>query len=199
MLIAGRQRFLRELEDRAQRQHQALTGGRELLTLQYQPSFTPTARSNGQRSFSVLGLDLHRELTPQEIEPQFHDQLQREQRESIERGATLSGPHRDELRLLINERDCGLYGSRGQARTVVLALKLAELAWMEQHIGEPPLLLLDEVVAELDSTRRAYLLNQLGGQAQTLVTTTEIDVFPPEFLGRAQVWKVEGGRISAQV
>jgi DNA replication and repair protein RecF len=199
VLIAGRQRFLRELEDRAQRQHQALTGGRELLTLQYQPSFAPTARSNGQRSFSVLGLDLHRELTPHEIEPQFHEQLQREQRESIERGATLSGPHRDELRLLVNERDCGLYGSRGQARTVVLALKLAELAWMEKHIGEPPLLLLDEVVAELDSTRRTYLLNQLGDQAQTLVTTTDIDVFPPEFLGRAQVWKVEGGRISAQV
>lgn len=195
VMIAGRQRFLRQLEDRAQQQHQALTGGRELLTLQYQPSFSPTAKADGQRSFGVLGLDLHRELTAAEIEPQFHEQLQREQRESVDRGVTLSGPHRDELRLFINGRDCGLYGSRGQARTAVLAIKLAELGWMRDHIGESPLLLLDEVVAELDSKRRAYLLSQIGPDAQTLVTTTDTAEFPPAFLERAHLWKVENGQI----
>jgi DNA replication and repair protein RecF len=199
ILIAGRQRFLRELEDKAQHQHHALTGGIELLTLQYQPSFAPTAKADGQRSFNMLGLDLHRELTPEDIVPQFHEQLQRDQRESIERGATVSGPHRDELRLLINGRDCGLYGSRGQARTAVLALKLAELAWMRSQIGEAPLLLLDEVVAELDGKRRAHLLSQIGEDVQTLVTTTDSEVFPQEFLDRACLWNVENGQISSGV
>ncbi len=197
ILIAGRQRFLRELEDKAQHQHHALTGGLELLTLQYQPSFSPTAKADGQRSFNMLGMDLHRELTPEDIVPQFHEQLQRDQRESIERGATVSGPHRDELRLFINGRDCGLFGSRGQARTAVLALKLAELAWMRGQIGEAPLLLLDEVVAELDGKRRAHLLSQIGDDVQTLVTTTDAEVFPKEFLDRARVWQVENGQISS--
>src|SRR5262249_17846850 len=71
VLIAGRQRLLRELEGQAQKVHADLTGGLEVLELQYQPSFAPTAKSNGQLSFDVLGLDLHRQLEPQEIEPQF--------------------------------------------------------------------------------------------------------------------------------
>jgi DNA replication and repair protein RecF len=196
IIIAGRQQFLRQLETKAQNNHLALTGNKELLTLQYQPSFTPTAKSDGQMSFSVLGLDLHRQLTAEDIQPQYIEQLRREHRESIERGATLSGPHRDELRLFINGRDCGLFGSRGQARTAVLSLKLAELDWMHDHIGESPLLLLDEVVAELDSSRREFLLARLSAQAQTLVTTTELDMFPSAFLQRACVWQVEDGQIN---
>ena len=195
ILIADRQRFLRELEANAQMTHLDLTGRKEVLTLRYQPSFIPTVKNSGQLSFEVAGLDLHRQLSADAIAPQFADRLKAELRESIERGMTLSGPHRDELRLLINERDSGLYGSRGQARTAVMAMKLAELAWMRAHIGEPPLLLLDEVVAELDAQRRAYLLEQIDGQAQTLMTTTELDIFTPSFLGKAAVWKVTEGQI----
>jgi DNA replication and repair protein RecF len=195
-IIAGRQTFLRELEELAQRNHDDLTGRTETLTLKYQPSFVPTAEANGQMSFNLLGLDLHRELTAEQIMPQFIEQLEQEQNESVMRGVTLSGPHRDELRLYINERDCGLYGSRGQARTAVLALKLAELSWMHDHLGEWPILLLDEVVAELDSKRRAYLLERLDGIAQTLVTTTELDIFTDAFLERAQVYEVVAGQIA---
>ncbi len=198
IIIAERQRFLRELERRAQSNHHDLTGQKETLTLQYQPSFLPTVEGSGQRSFDVMGLDLHRELTAEDIQPQFAAQLQAEQRESIERGATLSGPHRDELRLMINRRDCGLYGSRGQARTAVMALKLAELEWMHDHLGEWPILLLDEVVAELDRKRRAYLLERLTDAAQTLVTTTELDIFSPDFLERAALLHIEEGQIVAQ-
>lgn len=198
VIIAERQRFLRELERRAQSNHHDLTGQKETLTLQYQPSFLPTVEGSGQRSFDVMGLDLHRELTAEDIQPQFAAQLQAEQRESIERGATLSGPHRDELRLMINRRDCGLYGSRGQARTAVMALKLAELEWMHDHLGEWPILLLDEVVAELDRKRRAYLLERLTDAAQTLVTTTELDIFSPDFLERAALLHIEEGQIVAQ-
>ncbi len=195
-LIAGRQQFLRELEYLAQRAHADLTGGKETLTLVYQPSFLPTAEDNGQQAFDILGLDLHRQLSASDIAPQFIQQLEREQRDSIDRGVTLSGPHRDELRLFINGRDAGLYGSRGQARTAILALKLAQLDWMKARTGDYPLLLLDEVVAELDSKRRAYLLGRINDQCQTLLTTTELDTFSPDFLSRAQVLQVENGQIA---
>ncbi|MBE2268827.1 MAG: DNA replication/repair protein RecF [Anaerolinea sp.] len=196
IIVAGRQRFLRELEVRAQSAHLELTGKREILTLHYQPSFLPTFAGDGQLSFDAFGLDLHRELSPDEIAPQFADRLRVEERESISRGMTLCGPHRDELRLNINERDCGLYGSRGQARTAVMAIKLAELAWMRDRIGEYPILLLDEVIAELDAQRRAFLLERIDGVTQTLVTTTELDIFTQPFLDRAAIWHVTDGRIS---
>jgi DNA replication and repair protein RecF len=197
VLIAGRQRFLRELETSAQAAHLDLTGRRETLTLHYQPSFTPTAEGNGQLSFETLGLDLHRELTPEQVAPQFAEQLKATQAESIRRGITLSGPHRDELRLFVNNRDLGLYGSRGQARTAVMALKLAELDWMKTRIGEWPLLLLDEVIAELDGQRRAYLLERFTGATQTLLTTAEMEIFPQDFLNRAAIWQVAEGQITA--
>jgi DNA replication and repair protein RecF len=195
VIIAERQRFLRELQALAQQAQYELTGNREMLTLRYQPSFLPTFAGDGQMSFDMLGLDLHRELTPDQIAPQFAEQLKAEQHESIQRGATLCGPHRDELRLFINERDIGLYGSRGQARTAVMAFKLAELEWMRQRIGEWPILLLDEVVAELDAQRRAYLLERIDGATQTLTTTTELDIFTEEFLQRATIWQVKEGQI----
>lgn len=195
LIIAARQRFLREVEVQAQREHYDLTGKRETLTLRYQPNFMPTAQGDGQLSFEILGFDLHRDLNSGDITPQFEAQLQKELHESIMRGVTLSGPHRDELRILINERDAGLYGSRGQARTAVLALKFAELAWMRERTGETPILLLDEVAAELDRDRRAYLLDRIRHNAQTLLTTTELDIFPEDFLRDATVWQVEDGKI----
>lgn len=196
VIIAGRQKFLRELETKAQDTHHALTGGRETLSLKYLPSIMPTAAvDNRQLSFDVIGLDLNRQLDPAQVKPQFLQRLVEKQREDIQRGLTLSGPHRDELRLFINERDCGLYGSRGQARTAVMALKFAELQWMRDQIGEYPLFLLDEVAAELDSKRRAFLLERLDGQAQTLVTATGLDIFAPAFLNRARVFRVVNGQI----
>lgn len=195
IIIAGRQKFLRELEYNAQRAHLELTGRREVLTLRYQPSFVPTFAGDGQLSFETLGLDIHRDLTPEQIAPQFAEQLKEKQGESINRGMTLVGPHRDELRLFINDRDVGLYGSRGQARTAVMAFKLAELSWMRDKIGEWPVLLLDEVVAELDAERRAFLLDRIDGATQTLATTTELDIFTDSFLKRATVWHVENGQI----
>lgn len=198
LIIAGRQRFLRELETKARATHHLLSGGRESLSLQYLPSILPAAPGEGrQLAFNVIGLDLHNQLTPAEIKRQFLERLQQQRRESIARGLTVAGPHRDELRLFINERDCGLYGSRGQARTAVMALKFAELEWMRDQSGAYPLFLLDEVVAELDSRRRAYLLERLDGAAQTLVTTTELEIFSPDFLERATVYHVQNGQIRA--
>ena len=196
IIIAGRQRFLRRLEIKARANHDALTGGRETLSLKYLPSILPAADNAGKQfSFDLLGLDLDRQLAPDDIKPQFLERLLAQRGESIARGMTVAGPHRDELRLFINDRDCGLYGSRGQARTAVLALKFAELDWMREQLGEYPLFLLDEVVAELDSQRRQFLLDRLDGGAQTLLTTTELDVFDPTFLERALVYRVDKGQI----
>ena len=197
VIIAARQRFLRELEATAGLAHHDLSGGRETLTLRYQPSFAPTAAGDGQLSFNMQGLDLHRELDAAEVAPQYAARLEEERDESLLRGFTLSGPHRDELRIHINGHDAGLYGSRGQARTAVMALKLAELEWMGAHISEPPLLLLDEVVAELDAGRRNWLLERLDGQAQTLLTTTELDIFTSRFLQRSSILHIVAGQIAS--
>ncbi len=196
LLVAGRQRLLRELEGLAQQIHLDLTGKKETLEISYQPSFNPTATGDGQMSFSAVGLDLHRELDAAHILPQFQEALEAGRSEHVERGVTLVGPHRDELRFQINQRDIGLYGSRGQARTAVLSLKLAELAWMQEAIGEWPILLLDEVIAELDADRRAYLLDRINGATQSVLTTTDPGIFTESFLKNAVLWNVVEGQIS---
>jgi DNA replication and repair protein RecF len=145
----------------------------------------------------VIGLDLNRQISAKEIAAQYGARLDEMQGEEIARGMTLSGPQRDELRLMVNGRDLGLYGSRGQARTAVMALKLAELGWMRDTLGEWPVLLLDEVIAELDADRRAYLLDQVNGVSQALLTTTEPDIFTEDFLRRAARWHVHQGQIAS--
>jgi DNA replication and repair protein RecF len=108
---------------------------------------------------------------------------------------TLIGPQRDEIRFLVNGRDLGLYGSRGQGRTAVLALKLAELAWMQDQTTDSPILLLDEVAAELDPHRRSYLMDRIGTVEQVIVTTAEPDLLEDAFLANAARWRVDAGTI----
>lgn len=197
VIVAGRQRLLRELEIKARRVHADLSGGAEDLELRYQPGFLATPNNSGQLSFDVPGLDLNRQISAAEIARQYGQRLAQTRGEEIARGMTLSGPQRDELRLLVNGRDLGLFGSRGQARTAVMALKLAELYWMRDTLGEWPILLLDEVVAELDSDRRAYLLSRISGVSQALLTTTEPDIFTEDFLRQAARWQIHQGQIVA--
>lgn len=197
VIVAGRQRLLRELEIKARRVHADLSGGVEDLELRYQPGFLATPNNSGQLSFDVPGLDLNRQISAAEIARQYGQRLAQTRGEEIARGMTLSGPQRDELRLLVNGRDLGLFGSRGQARTAVMALKLAELYWMRDTLGEWPILLLDEVVAELDSDRRAYLLSRISGVSQALLTTTEPDIFTEDFLRQAARWQIHQGQIVA--
>jgi DNA replication and repair protein RecF len=77
----------------------------------------------------------------------------------------------------------------------LLSLKLAEVNWMKDRTGEWPVILLDEVMAELDLQRRADLLNYVGESEQVLFTTTDLSLFSPEFTGKAEVWRVESGRV----
>ena len=115
--------------------------------------------------------------------------------EEIARGVTTIGPHRDELRFLANGLDLGIYGSRGQARTAVLSLKNAEVLWMKARTDQWPVLLLDEVLAELDIQRRSDLLNRLTESEQAMLTTTDLDLFAPDFVEKATTWQVHAGRV----
>lgn len=111
-------------------------------------------------------------------------------------GKTMVGTHRDEIELVINQTPARYYGSQGQQRTLVLALKLAELKLIEEVVGEPPLLLLDDVLAELDPNRQKQLLEVIGDRFQTIITTTHIDTFNHDWIKDSQILTVEAGEIS---
>jgi DNA replication and repair protein RecF len=130
-----------------------------------------------------------------EIRDGFRARLSALRSEEIARGVTTIGPHRDELRFLANDIDLGNYGSRGQVRTTLLSLKLAEVNWMKDRTGEWPVILLDEVMAELDLFRRADLLKYVGESEQVLFTTTDLNLFPSEFVEKAEMWQMENGRV----
>jgi DNA replication and repair protein RecF len=110
---------------------------------------------------------------------------------------TLVGPHRDDFRFIADQIDLGTYGSRGQQRTAILALKLAEVEWIHDKTGDWPILLLDEVLAELDAQRRAYLLARLGQVSQSLVTTTDLNMFEAAYRAQATLLRVVAGRVEA--
>lgn len=194
-LIAARAKAIEEIERLAAPIHRELTEGAEHLRLAYQPAFDPLADDTGQ---IPLGLDVpitRAGITPDEIAASLRERLETSRRSEIERGMTLTGPHRDDVRFIASGIDLGIYGSRGQGRTAVLSLKLAEMAWMNDRAGEPPILLLDEVLAELDPQRRRDLLKRIGGAEQSVLTTTDLSLFEPEFVERVKVWNVIGGTI----
>jgi DNA replication and repair protein RecF len=181
----------------ADRFHQDLTGGQAWLQLKYQPSFDP---------LKPPAIDYQMGLLPQEtpeapvdvegLQEAYLKALRRRREKAIRRGMTLLGPHRDEVRFVSQGVDLGVFGSRGQQRTTVLALRLAELNWLQQETGESPVLLLDEVLAELDRARRNYLLDLLGEVKQTVLSTTDAEMFPASFREQILTLRVEGGIIT---
>lgn len=194
-IIHARIRAVLELERHAARAHHELTRSAEVLRLVYQPAYDPQPRPNGQLTLPApIPID-RSTLTLEFIRSGFHKSLQSLRLEEIARGVTTIGPQRDELRMLSNGVDLGVYGSRGQARTAMLALKLAEVNWMREKTGHTPVLLLDEVLAELDRERRADLLLRLADCEQALLTTTDLDLFSPEFARAARLWQIHAGRL----
>lgn len=113
--------------------------------------------------------------------------------EELRRGITLVGPHRDEVAFTIDGRDARTFASQGQQRSLVLAWKIAEVEVTREILGRPPLLLLDDVMSELDETRRQAFLGLVGGGVQTVITTTNLGYFDDSALERAKVVKIGGG------
>ncbi|MFL7791144.1 MAG: DNA replication/repair protein RecF, partial [Anaerolineae bacterium] len=198
----GRRELINTLSQRADCIHQQLTGESEWLRLDYQPNFDPATPPALEYQ---MGLNMSYEGPPKgigasELVSAFRQALVARRQDEIARGTTLTGPHRDEMRFTAgspiqgtHEVDLGTYGSRGQQRTAVLSLKLAELEWMKEQTKESPVLLFDEVLAELDATRRHYLLSQVNDVEQALLTATDLDMFSTEFREQAALWEVKGG------
>jgi DNA replication and repair protein RecF len=194
-IILWRIEAIQQIERLASRVHHELTRGAEILRLSYEPAFDPLPKPNGQMGLKMDTVLDRSRLDLNEIRDGFRAQLSALRYEEIARGVTTIGPHRDELRFLANDIDLGNYGSRGQVRTTLLSLKLAEVNWMKDRTGEWPVILLDEVMAELDLLRRADLLKYVGESEQVLFTTTDLQLFPQEFIEKTDIWKVSGGKV----
>jgi DNA replication and repair protein RecF len=172
-----RARVLRRIAPLAQTWHHQLSGSTEALEISYAPNVIWSADN------------------PEQVQQAFLEKI--EQRAIAERqlGTTVVGPHRDEVIFTINDTPARSYGSQGQQRTLVLALKLAELQLIEEVICEPPLLLLDDVLAELDPNRQNQLLEAVAERFQTLITTTHLGSFDAHWLQNSQILSVEAGTV----
>jgi DNA replication and repair protein RecF len=161
------------------------------------PSFSPVARQAYQRIASESE-DLHLEYQPS-VKQDFAVELAQSQgRERVFR-ATVIGPHRDEVQLLLNERSAAQFGSEGQKRTLAIALKMAQAEYLTGLHGAPPVLLIDDVMGELDTRRRSGLLPLLQrshqASGQVFMTATE-ENWPRELGQNVQRWQVKTGMLT---
>lgn len=195
-LIQARIQLVEQIERIAGRIHQRLTRGQEILRLVYQPSYDPVDKPVKQYQLPMQTAIQRSGISQAEICKGFANRLAAVRREEIARGTTTIGPHRDELRFLGNTIDLGDFGSRGQIRTALLALKLAEVTWLKEKTGQWPVLLLDEILAELDGQRRADLQDFLLECEQALLTTTDINLFLPKFRELGKIWRIESGQVT---
>ncbi len=147
-IILWRIQAVQEIERFASRIHHELTRGTEILRLAYQPAYDPLPKPELQLGLKLDTVIDRSSIELDEIQIGFLARLKQIRAEEIARGVTTIGPHRDDLRFIINKADVSDYGSRGQIRTTLLALKLAEVEWMKERTGEYPVILLDEVMAE---------------------------------------------------
>ncbi len=178
-VIRRRDRAIKRLAPIASNWHTNISGRTEILQVKYSPNI-PLEQSN-----------------PEQVQQNFLEKIQQRSVAELYQGTTLVGPHRDEVELTINYTPARQYGSQGQQRTLVLALKLAELQLIEEVVGEPPLLLLDDVLAELDSSRQNQLLDAIQDRFQTLITTTHLNSFDSQWLDSSQILLVKAGEILA--
>ncbi len=195
LIIHARIAAIQELEQIAARIHHRLTHSGEILRLVYQPAYDPIPTPDGQFALPLQAPVNRAGYSQERIRQGFLQRLADVRREEIARGVTALGPHRDEMRLLSNGIDLSDFGSRGQVRTALLALKLAEVIWIKNKTGEWPVLLLDEILAELDTQRRMDLQTYLLEYEQTILTTTDLSLFDPNFAQQGTVWQVEQGMV----
>lgn len=148
-IIEIRKKFIEELKDIIINIHHQLSGGVEKLRIEYDANVTSE---------------------------NFKDSLSRMRESELRQHVTLAGPHRDDIRFMIDDKDIRKFGSQGQQRTAALALKLSEIELVRKKIDDDPILLLDDVLSELDSKRQNYLLNLLS-DTQNIITCTGLDDF----------------------
>jgi DNA replication and repair protein RecF len=178
-VVAARRRMLVRVAEPLARAHSEVAPAEEPLTVAYE-SNADAAPGEGPR-----------------------EALARRLRETAEKevwnGATLVGPHRDDLVFSLGGRDLATFSSRGQQRTAILAFKLAEMDLLTAIDGHPPLLLLDDVFSELDPDRRAHLVRRIAELPQTLITATDPTDVDADLRRRSHSWRVSAGPDGAHV
>ena len=179
-VMRRRARVMERLTPIAQQWHSRISHATERLEIDYAPNVNWS------------------EDNPEQVQQAILDRIRLRQAAEHNLGTTVVGPHRDEVAFKINETPARSYGSQGQQRTLVLALKLAELELIETVVGEPPLLLLDDVLAELDLDRQNQLLSAIKDRFQTLITTTHLNSFDQQWVNSSQILTVEKGEITTK-
>ena len=177
-IISQRVKFISELEGYAQELHQSITQGRENLTFEY---------SSAVKDASTL--------TEVELSEALMDLYRQNQSKEIFQGTTLYGPHRDDVRFLINHKNVQTYGSQGQQRTTALSVKLAEIDLMKNQTGEYPILLLDDVLSELDGARQTHLLKTIQDKGQTFLTTPGLSDVARNLIKEPRIFHIRDGQI----
>ncbi len=168
-IVATRQRFVVGLNDSGAAAYRELAGPDESLRVEYGLA--------GADEDGGLPLDSLAELRGREIQ----------------RGQTLVGPHRDDVEMLVDGQPAAAFASRGQQRLVVLSLRLAEMEWLGEAAGEPPVLLLDDIFSELDPEHREAVIARMPAGAQVLVTAADDAQAPAAFRNDAAVLRVRAG------
>ena len=171
-IIHVRKRYLNEISKTAAEKHKSISET-ENLTIEY----------------GYPGNDVETILAELKLE------LNERKQEELARKQCCVGPHRDDILFFINNSDASKFASQGQQRTLILALKLAELDTLTEKTGEPPILLLDDVLAELDDLRQNFLLKSIQAGIQTILTSVDTLLFDNEFLDTVNLIRVEGGKI----
>ena len=167
-IISRRRRFVEELNEIVRGIHESISGGREQLTLTYEPDI--------EEAF-------------------FEDELNRAKEKDRKYCRTSVGPHRDDISFFIGDIDIRKFGSQGQQRTSALSLKLSEIELVKRCIHDTPVLLLDDVLSELDSNRQNYLLNSIH-DIQTVITCTGLDEFVKNRFQIDKIFEVISGTVS---
>ena len=175
-IIYLRKKFLKEIERIASEKHRIISETED-LKIDYDCSF------------------LNGEYEPEEIVEAFKASLEERRAEEMRRGQSCVGPHRDDIIFYINGNEAVKFASQGQQRTIVLALKLSELDIITAKTGDEPVLLLDDVLAELDDIRQNYLLKSINENTQTIITSVDTVLFEDEFLKDVKIYKIEAGRV----
>ena len=177
ILIRKRLDYMQMLSEKAAAFHSGISKGREELKIRY-----------------LATEDIQPEDDLDTIRQRFGEKCARGRSGDIHMGVTLSGPHRDDMEILINGKNAKSYASQGQQRSAVLSLKLAEAAVLRERMGEEPVILLDDVLSELDNSRQDYLLNELK-HCQVFITCCEES--NKEQLREGKVFFVQKGRINS--
>lgn len=208
-IIKERLNLMTELIPLAEKHHERISGKREKLSSQYifknkssrDGAYNPAEDEEGEdclrEKMKSFNIDDLKNAETKDIAKIIYLMLKDIRSEEIARKQTLIGPHRDDISFNLDGKSALNFGSQGQQRSLVLSLKLAELESVRAALNEQPVLLLDDVLAELDLLRQEVLMEMVGSGMQTFVTTTHLSSFKPEWLADCQFFNVENGCLSA--